>query len=100
MGFGGDQRMGNAGGESRRWRSSCFAVLGLQAAALEPRINPAGDLGPQAELGSEQRVDFEAAQLPPLFIEHHERSFRKATELVPQFLIRQETADDSFNRSL
>ncbi len=79
---------------------SRFTVVGLQAAALEPRINPCRHLGPQTDLYSEQRVDFEAAQLPTLFVQLRERSPRRSNELVPQLLIRQEAADDSFNRSL
>jgi hypothetical protein len=72
----------------------------LQAAALEPWINPGGDLGPQIPLYSEQRVAFEAAQLPTLFMQLHKRLRRRADELAPQLLIGQEAADYSFNRSL
>ena len=79
---------------------SRFTVVGLQAAALKPRINPGGNLRPQTDLNGEQRVDFEAAQLPTLFMQLHERSPWRPRELVPQLLVRQEAADDSFNRSL
>jgi len=80
--------------------SSRFTVVGLQAAALKPRIDPCGHLGPQTGIDREQRVNLEAAQLPTLFVQIHERSPRKPSELVPQLLIRQKAADDSFNRSL
>jgi hypothetical protein len=79
---------------------SSFKVVGLQAAALKPRINPGGHLGPQIELYGEQRVDFKATQLPTLLIQLRERSPRKVNELVPQLLVRQEAPDDPFNRSM
>jgi len=53
---------------------SRFTVVNLQAAALKPRINPCGHLGPQTDLDREQRVDFEAAQLPTLFMQPERRS--------------------------
>jgi hypothetical protein len=81
-------------------RHSGFAVLGLQAAALKPLVNPGGDLGPQADLGGEESVDFKAGQLPTLLIQLREGSSRRPNELAPQFLIRQEPPDGSFNRSL
>jgi hypothetical protein len=80
--------------------SSRFPVQSLQAAALKPRINSGGDLNPQTHLCGEQRVDFDTAQLPSLFMQLRERSLRRPNELVSQFLIRQEPADGSFNRSL
>jgi hypothetical protein len=81
-------------------RLSCFTVAGLQAAALKPRIDPGGHLGPQIDLDGEQRVNFQTAQLPPLFIQLRERSPRRASEIVPQLFIRQQTADHSFDRSM
>jgi hypothetical protein len=91
---------------SRRRASSAASmalsrlVVDLQAAALKPRIDPGGHLGPQTDLYREQRVDFQAAQLPPLFIQLRERSTRRAGEVVPQLFIRQQPADHSFNRSM
>jgi hypothetical protein len=79
---------------------SCLTVGGLQAAALKPRIDPGGHFGPQTNLYGEQRVDFQAAQLPPLFIQLRERSPRRASEIVAQLFIRQQTADHSFDRSM
>jgi len=79
---------------------SRFTVAGLQIAALKPRIDPDGHLGPQTDLCGEQRVDFETAQLPTLFAQFCERSPGSANEVLPQFLIRQQTADHSFNRSM
>jgi hypothetical protein len=77
-----------------------FAVVGFQAAALKPRINPRGHLGPQTELDPEQRVNFKAAQLPTLIAQLSERSPRRGHEFLAQFPFRQEPADDSFNRSM
>ena len=74
--------------------------MGLQAAALKPRINPGGHLRPKTDLYGEQRLDFETAQLPTLFTQVRERPPRRPNELVPQLLIRQEAADDSLNRSM
>ena len=79
---------------------SRFTVVGLQAAALKPRIDPGGHVRLQTHVYCEQRVDFEAAQFPTLLVQLHERSPRRPSELAPQLLIRQEAADDSFNRSL
>jgi len=79
---------------------SRFAVVALQAAALKPRINPGGHFRPQTDRCREQCVNFKAAQLPTLFMQPQERSPWRPNELVPKLLIRQESADDSFNRSL
>jgi hypothetical protein len=76
------------------------SVVGLQGAALKPRINPGGRFRPQTDVYGEQRVDFEAAQLPTLFTQLCERSPRRANELLPQLFIRQQAADNSFNRSM
>ena len=61
---------------------SCI-VVGLEAAALKPWINPIGNVRPQPDLDGEQRVDFDPAQLPALFTELRERSPREACELEP-----------------
>jgi hypothetical protein len=79
---------------------SRFTLIGLQAAALKPWINPSGHLRPQTVLYREQRVDFEPGQFPTLFIQPHQCSLGGSNELAPQILIRQKAADDSFNRSL
>jgi hypothetical protein len=81
-------------------RAVSVIVRGLEAAALKPWINPGGRVRPEPDFCREQRVDLEAAQLPPLVTELGERSLRGASELEPQLLIRQEAADDSFNRSM
>jgi hypothetical protein len=77
-----------------------FIVAGLEAASLKPWINPGGNIRPQLSLHGEQRVDFETAQLPTLFSQLSKRSARGASELEPQVLVRQQTTDDSFNRSM
>jgi len=64
-----------------------FIVAGLEAAALKPWINPGGNIRPQPDLHGEQRIDFETAQLPPLFSQLRERSPRGASELEPQLLV-------------
>src|SRR5260221_4248298 len=76
------------------------AVVGLQAAALEPGIDPGRHFRPQTDFYREQRVHFEAAQLPTLLMQLRERSPWRASELVPQLLICQQAADDPFNRSM
>jgi hypothetical protein len=80
--------------------SSWFIFVRLEAAALKPWINPGGNIRPQPDLHGEQRVDFEAGQLPTLLGELRERSLRRASELATQLFVRQQAADDSFNRSM
>src|ERR1700730_12950356 len=75
-------------------------VRGLEAAALKSWINPGGSVRPQSDFCREQRVDLEVAQLPALVTELRERSLRGPSELEPQLLVRQQAADDSFNRSM
>jgi len=96
----GSHRASRDRGGPRDHRWSRFTIVGLQAAALKPRINPGGRLGPQTDFYGEQRIDLEAAQVPTLFIQLRERSPRRPGELVPQLLIGQEAADNSFDRSL
>src|SRR5579862_2261554 len=93
-------------GWRRRWRAastaveeggpSCLILVGLEAAALKPWINPSRDIRPQPDLDGEQRVGFEPGELPPLLRERGERSLRRAGELAPQLFIRQQAADDPF----
>jgi hypothetical protein len=80
--------------------SSSFILVVLEAAALKPWIDPSGNIRPQPDLDGEQRVGFEAGELPTLLGQLRERSLRRARELAPQFLIRQQATDDSFNRSM
>src|SRR5258707_12483579 len=82
------------------WTVSRLAVVSPEAAALKPWINPVGHLWPETAVDGEQRVELEAAQLPPLFDELGERSPRPASELEPQFLVRQQAAEDWFDQSL
>jgi hypothetical protein len=78
-------------------KRSCFIFLGVRTRSLKPRVDAGGDIGPHADFCGKQRVHFDPAQLPPLFTQLGERTSRGASELQPQVLIRQETADDSFN---
>jgi hypothetical protein len=52
--------------DAERASRSSFIFVGLEAAALKPWINPGGNIRPQPDLYGEQRVDFEAGQLPTL----------------------------------
>jgi hypothetical protein len=79
---------------------STFILGGLEAAALEAGINPSGNLRPQPDLDGEQCIDFESTQLPTLFTQLLNCSPRGAGELEPQLLVRQQAANDSFNRSM
>jgi hypothetical protein len=63
-------------------------------------INPGGNIRPQPGLHGEQGVDFEAGQLPTLLSELRKRSLWRASELSPQLFVRQQAADDPFNRSM
>jgi hypothetical protein len=74
--------------------------VSLEAAALKSWINSGGSVRPQPDLCREQRVGFEAAQLPTLLMQLRERSPGRLDELVPQLLIRQQAADESFNRAM
>ena len=79
---------------------SGFFVFGaLEAGALKTWINPGGSLRPQSGLHGEQRVDFDARQLPTLFAELRERTLGGASEAEPQLFVRQQAADDSLDRS-
>jgi hypothetical protein len=83
------------------WASTvCCSFGGLETAALQLRINPIGGVRPQPGVGADQRVNLDAGQIPPLFTQGLERSPRGASKLKPQVLVRQEAADDSFNRSM
>jgi hypothetical protein len=52
---------------SRTSDSAVMPRVGLEGRALEPWVNAHGDVRPQPDLGGEQRFDFKAAQVPPLF---------------------------------
>ena len=49
---------------------------------------------------SQQGVDLDTGEFPPLFSQGGERLLRSADELEPEFLIRHEPANHSFNGSL
>ena len=72
-------------------------VVGLDAGALKPWVDPGGEVGPQRGPGGEQCGDFKPAQLPSLIAQLCQRPCRGSREPPPQFFIRQEAADDSLN---
>src|SRR5580658_9734448 len=55
---------------------SRLIIVAFEATALNPRIDPSGNIRPQPDVHGEQRLDFEAAQLPTLFAQLRERSLR------------------------
>jgi len=74
--------------------------VGLEAAALQPRIDAAGAVRPQLGVCLHQRVDFERGEFPPLPDQGGKRPLRKTSEFEPEFLVGDETSYDSFNSSL
>jgi hypothetical protein len=67
-----DVQYSESSGDRAITSSGCFVVLGLEAAPLKPRIDPSRNLGPEPEIN----------------------------ELEPELFVRQEAANESFNRSL
>ena len=74
--------------------------VGLEAGALQPRIDPAGAVRPQRGVCLHQRVDFNRGELPPLLHQGGERLLRKTGELDTELLVGDETSYDPFNSSL
>ena len=77
-----------------------WGPVGLEAGALQPRIDPAGAVRPQLGVCLHQRVDFEGGEFPSLSDQGGKRLLRKTSEFEPEFLVGDETSYDSFNSSL
>ncbi len=59
---------------------ACF-LSSFETAALEPRINASGDLGPQADVRTHQCIDLGMIQFPPLLAKSLKRASRSPREL-------------------
>ena len=59
-----------------------------------------GNLSPQADVGTHQRIDLGVIQFPSLRSKSVQRASRSARELDAEFFVRGEAAYYSFNNSL
>jgi len=72
----------------------------FSAAALKPRIDSGGHLGPQTNLDGEQRIDFQTTHLPTLLIQLREVRRGDRTNAYRSSSSVKRSPDDSLNRSV